>query len=100
MGESGSGKSTTVRAALALYGEEATIAGSIRIDGTQMVAADERTRRRVRSASVSLVQQDPRSAPIPCGASGIRSPNDSSVSTGGSEAVRRRASSSSWPRWD
>ncbi|MCB8045197.1 ABC transporter ATP-binding protein [Microbacterium oxydans] len=61
-GESGSGKSTTARAALALYGDEATIAGSIRVDGTQMVAADEKTRRRVRSESVSLVQQDPRSA--------------------------------------
>ncbi|WP_058630826.1 ABC transporter ATP-binding protein [Microbacterium oxydans] len=62
VGESGSGKSTTARAALALYGDEATIAGSIRVDGTQMVAADEKTRRRVRSESVSLVQQDPRSA--------------------------------------
>lgn len=62
VGESGSGKSTTVRAALALYGDEATIAGSIRIDGTQMVAADAKTQRQVRSASVALVQQDPRSA--------------------------------------
>src|SRR5690606_34542567 len=59
---SGSGKSTTVRAALRLYGDEAEIGGSIRLDGVEMVDADAKTRRRVRAESAALVQQDPRSA--------------------------------------
>lgn len=62
VGESGSGKSTSVRAALRLYGDEAHIEGSILLDGTQMVDADAATQRKVRASSVSLVQQDPRSA--------------------------------------
>jgi peptide/nickel transport system ATP-binding protein len=62
VGESGSGKSTTARAALALYGGEATVSGSIQVDGTEMVGADVKTQRQVRSTSVALVQQDPRAA--------------------------------------
>lgn len=62
VGESGSGKSSTIRAALRLLPSTATIEGSVRIRGREIVGADARTLRDVRANDVGFIQQDPRGA--------------------------------------
>ncbi len=58
VGESGSGKSVTARAIMQLD-EEATLRGSIRLAGTELVGAGEKRMRALRGAEVSMVFQDP-----------------------------------------
>jgi ABC-type dipeptide/oligopeptide/nickel transport system ATPase component len=62
VGESGSGKSSTVRAALRLLPPTATVSGTVRIDGREVLGADERELRSIRSSKVGFIQQDPRAA--------------------------------------
>ncbi|PBC39565.1 ABC transporter ATP-binding protein [Rhodococcus sp. ACS1] len=62
VGESGSGKSSTARAALRLLDANARITGTIRIDGTNITAADPKTLRTVRSHQVGIIHQDPRAS--------------------------------------
>jgi oligopeptide/dipeptide ABC transporter ATP-binding protein len=60
VGESGSGKSVTCMSALGLAGRGVRIArGSVSLDGTELVGADEDTMRRVRGGVVGTVFQDP-----------------------------------------
>lgn len=59
VGESGSGKTTALWAMLGLLDDAARVTGSARICGTDMVAAPERERRRVRGARAALVMQSP-----------------------------------------
>lgn len=58
VGESGSGKSVTARAILQLD-PDATLSGSITLDGSQLVGASARDLRAVRGSRVGLVFQDP-----------------------------------------
>jgi len=58
VGESGSGKSVTARAILQLD-PDATLGGSIRLDGEELVGAPARDLRAVRGSRVGLVFQDP-----------------------------------------
>ena len=59
VGESGSGKSVTALATVALLGGNATIAGSVRYLGREMVGADEATLRDVRGNDISFIFQEP-----------------------------------------
>ena len=65
VGESGSGK-TTLSLALLGYARAGTeLSGTVRIDGTEMVATTEVARRRARGHLVSYVPQDPLTAMNP-----------------------------------
>jgi peptide/nickel transport system ATP-binding protein len=61
VGESGSGKSQTGRAILGVTDRRATLrAGRLRFDGIDLLAADARTRTRLRGARMSMILQDPK----------------------------------------
>jgi peptide/nickel transport system ATP-binding protein len=62
IGESGSGKSLTVLSTIGLTPEEATVTGSVRLDGRELLGLSERELARVRGAEVGMVFQDPLSA--------------------------------------
>ncbi|GMA30902.1 dipeptide ABC transporter ATP-binding protein [Litorihabitans aurantiacus] len=62
VGESGSGKSTTAACVNRLLAANGTItAGSIELEGRDLLALDEREMTRVRGAGIGLVPQDPMS---------------------------------------
>ncbi|MFJ3899934.1 dipeptide ABC transporter ATP-binding protein [Streptomyces sp. NPDC090083] len=65
VGESGSGKSATALAVLGLLPGNATVRGSVRLDGQELVGASERRLTRIRGSRVSMVFQDPLSAFTP-----------------------------------
>ena len=59
VGESGSGKSVSSLAVLGLVGERnATITGSVRLDGVELIGAPERQLREVRGKGIAMVFQD------------------------------------------
>ncbi|MFG2218491.1 ABC transporter ATP-binding protein [Streptomyces sp. NPDC087769] len=62
VGESGSGKSTTARAALRTLPDRTVVSGSVRVDGTDVLALTGDALRRHRARTVAMVHQDPRSA--------------------------------------
>ncbi|MFD9423715.1 MULTISPECIES: ABC transporter ATP-binding protein [unclassified Streptomyces] len=62
VGESGSGKSTTARAALRALPAETAVSGSVRVDGTDVLALSGEALREHRARTVAMVHQDPRSA--------------------------------------
>jgi len=59
VGESGSGKSVTALANVGLLPDSATVAGSIRFAGTEMVGAAPDALRRVRGNDISFIFQEP-----------------------------------------
>ncbi|PKP84117.1 MAG: microcin ABC transporter ATP-binding protein, partial [Alphaproteobacteria bacterium HGW-Alphaproteobacteria-2] len=59
VGESGSGKSVTALSTLGLLPPSATISGSVRYEGTEMVGASDATLRRVRGNDISFIFQEP-----------------------------------------
>jgi microcin C transport system ATP-binding protein len=59
VGESGSGKSVTALATVGLLADNATVAGSVRWQGREMVGAPEPALRRVRGNEISFVFQEP-----------------------------------------
>ncbi|HKE81343.1 MAG TPA: ABC transporter ATP-binding protein [Solirubrobacteraceae bacterium] len=59
IGESGSGKTVSSRAVLGLLPPTATVSGSIRFEGEELVGLSERQMRRHRGASIAMVFQDP-----------------------------------------
>ena len=66
VGESGSGKSVTALTLMGLSrGPNATISGSARFEGTDLVSAPEPELRRIRGERIAMVFQDPMSAMDP-----------------------------------
>ncbi|MCX7888661.1 MAG: ABC transporter ATP-binding protein [Rhodobacteraceae bacterium] len=59
VGESGSGKSVTALATVSLLGRNATVTGSVRYNGQELVGASEAALRRVRGNAISFVFQEP-----------------------------------------
>ena len=62
VGESGSGKTQTALALLGLLPETASIGGSITVDGTEVVGANNKILNRLRAERVGIVFQDPMQA--------------------------------------
>ena len=59
IGESGSGKSVSSRALMGLLPPTATITGSIRLDGRELLGLDENELRKLRGGDIAMVFQDP-----------------------------------------
>ena len=62
IGESGSGKSLTCMSVLGLLPARGQVSGSITVEGTQVIGADQRTLRDLRGRRVGCVFQEPQSA--------------------------------------
>lgn len=62
VGESGSGKSVSFLAAMGLLPKTATVAGSVVLDGHQLVGASAKELRSIRGRLMSMIFQDPLSA--------------------------------------
>ncbi len=62
VGESGCGKSVTWLAALGLLPRSATVAGSVRLDGTELLNQPGAVLDRVRGGCIAMIFQDPASA--------------------------------------
>ncbi|TPQ35887.1 ABC transporter ATP-binding protein [Bradyrhizobium guangdongense] len=62
VGESGSGKSVTWLAALGLLPRHARVAGSVRLDGREILGAPQASLDQVRGGRVAMIFQDPASA--------------------------------------
>ncbi|WP_377268064.1 dipeptide ABC transporter ATP-binding protein [Peterkaempfera sp. SMS 1(5)a] len=65
VGESGSGKSVTALALLGLLPATATVQGSVRLDGRELVGLPGRALSRIRGRRIAMVFQDPLSAFTP-----------------------------------
>jgi oligopeptide/dipeptide ABC transporter ATP-binding protein len=65
VGESGSGKSVTSRAALGMLPDGATVTGQVLVNGRDILAADKKQLREMRSHQVAMIYQDPRSGVNP-----------------------------------
>jgi oligopeptide/dipeptide ABC transporter ATP-binding protein len=59
IGESGSGKSVSSRALMGLLPGTATITGSIRFDGRELIGLPEKELRKLRGGDIAMVFQDP-----------------------------------------
>ncbi len=59
VGESGSGKSVTALSTVSLLPDSATVTGSIRYEGRELVGASEAELRRVRGNDISFIFQEP-----------------------------------------
>ncbi|MGR3760573.1 ABC transporter ATP-binding protein [Roseobacteraceae bacterium NS-SX3] len=59
VGESGSGKSVTALSTVSLLGSSATVTGSVRYDGQEMVGASEKHLMDVRGDDISFIFQEP-----------------------------------------
>lgn len=62
VGESGSGKSLTSRAALGLFPKNASVRGSVVVDGVEVVDASPAKLRDIRRRRAAMIFQDPRSS--------------------------------------
>jgi peptide/nickel transport system ATP-binding protein len=62
VGESGSGKSVSFLAAMGLLPASATITGSVKLDGKELIGSKRKAFRSVRGKSLAMVFQDPLSA--------------------------------------
>ncbi|MEU9890637.1 ABC transporter ATP-binding protein [Sphaerisporangium sp. NPDC051017] len=60
VGESGSGKSVTTRTVLAMLPAKASVSGRVLVDGVDVLSADRRRLRSIRSGQVAMIFQDPR----------------------------------------
>jgi peptide/nickel transport system ATP-binding protein len=66
LGESGSGKSVSVHAIAGLLPSNATVRGSARLSGTELVGLGPAAMRRVRANDIGMVFQDPLRSLDPC----------------------------------
>nr|WP_128562871.1 ABC transporter ATP-binding protein [Methylobacterium crusticola] len=62
LGESGSGKSVTLRALMRLFPPTARLGGRVTVDGVDVLALDERRLRAVRGSLVAMIFQEPMTA--------------------------------------
>ena len=62
VGESGSGKSVTALAIMRLHPRNATITGSVKFDGAELLSMDEDDMRSVRGGTMAMIFQDPMTA--------------------------------------
>ncbi|MDQ8726642.1 ABC transporter ATP-binding protein [Bradyrhizobium sp. LHD-71] len=62
LGESGSGKSVTLRALMRLFPPTATLDGRIRVDGVDVLALGENQLRQIRGGLISMIFQEPMTA--------------------------------------
>jgi peptide/nickel transport system ATP-binding protein len=62
VGESGAGKTTTAKAVIGLLPAYATVTGSVKVRGTEVVGLDERGLQRIRGTKVAMVFQEPATA--------------------------------------
>ncbi|WP_072313231.1 ABC transporter ATP-binding protein [Agrococcus sp. Marseille-P2731] len=62
VGESGSGKSVTALSILGLLPKNATVSGSIRFDGRELLGLERRALREVRGSGIAMIFQDPMAA--------------------------------------
>lgn len=62
VGESGSGKSVSSLAVMGLLGRSATVTGSVKFDGRELVGEDPEEVRKLRGMSMAMIFQDPLSA--------------------------------------
>ncbi|MFT4044757.1 MAG: ABC transporter ATP-binding protein [Gordonia sp. (in: high G+C Gram-positive bacteria)] len=62
VGESGSGKTITAKAAIGLLPAGARATGSVKVDGQEILGADEKTLARLRGGAVAMVFQEPQTA--------------------------------------
>jgi peptide/nickel transport system ATP-binding protein len=65
VGESGSGKSASATAVTGLLPQHATVEGSIRLEGTELVGLGDAAMARIRGKRIAMVFQDPLSALTP-----------------------------------
>ncbi|MEM8730882.1 MAG: ABC transporter ATP-binding protein [Pseudomonadota bacterium] len=59
VGESGSGKSVSALSTVSLLGDNASVTGSAKFDGTEMIGADRETLHQVRGNDISFIFQEP-----------------------------------------
>lgn len=62
VGESGSGKSLTSKSALGMFPHHATVRGSVRVDGREVIGAAPKAVRALRQTSAAMIFQDPRAS--------------------------------------
>ena len=62
VGESGAGKSTVLRALLGLLPRDATVTGSVRLGGRELIGLPDRELARLRGGRVALISQNPATA--------------------------------------
>jgi len=92
LGESGSGKSMTMRALMRLVPPSATISGRIVIDGVDVLALRERELARIRGSLVAMIFQEPATALDPTFTIGHQIAETVRAHEGATwEAARRRA---------
>ncbi|SDT25633.1 peptide/nickel transport system ATP-binding protein [Pseudarthrobacter equi] len=90
IGESGSGKSTIAKAVLRLLQPaEATVGGSVRLAGTEVLSLPERQFRPLRGKQLGFIPQDPGSALNPVRSIGAQA-HEAAVLTGERDAAARR----------
>jgi peptide/nickel transport system ATP-binding protein len=89
VGESGSGKSMTSLAIMGLLPRGATVSGSIRLNGEELVGKSDRAFRRIRGERVAMVFQDPLSSLNPYYTVGLQIEEAYRAHRGGSRKAAR-----------
>ena len=98
VGESGSGKSVTALATMGLLPKGAKVRGSIRFDGTELLALKEKQLTNVRGTGISMIFQDPMTALNPVYTIGWQIVEAILAHQDMSKEAARPAPSSCWPR--